>query len=97
MPGAELNMSNGCDVKILSYNYHWSIYHYFVSKALSVYLTNWTGRSDCWLFGYTNLMVIPSQEQQMVVNSESGCFKIVQKAVAKAQGLRRIKGSALLC
>lgn len=42
-------------------------------------------------------MVIPSQEQQMVVNSESGCFKIVQKAVAKAQGLRRIKGSALLC
>lgn len=42
-------------------------------------------------------MVIPSQEQQMVVNSESGCFKIVQKAVAKAQDLRRIKGSALLC
>jgi len=44
VPGAGLNVSNGCDLQTPFCNDHRSIFDHLGTKHFPVYLTNWTGR-----------------------------------------------------
>lgn len=88
MLGGGLNAACWCDMKtpsvITTEHYHW-----FISEALSVYLTNWTGRRNHCLLGCKDLTEILCCWKQMI----TGDFQMV--CLVK-KGLSEIKGSILL-